>query len=51
MIYQYHFMLLLHFTCKQHLDIPFYLLRALGKMAGKVKDKLEASSTFFIMVL
>lgn len=43
MIYQYHFRLLLHFTGKQVLDIPFFLFRSLGKMSDKVKDRPESS--------
>ena len=35
MIYQYHFRLLLHFTVKQPLDLPFFLFRILGKMDDK----------------
>ena len=46
MAYQYHFRLVLHFTGKHPVDIPFYLFKSLGKMVGKVKAKQEASSTF-----
>lgn len=45
MVYQYHFSLFLHFTCKQSLDIPFYLFESLGKMVVKVKSKLDTIST------
>jgi len=38
--------LLLHFTGKHPLDIPFYFFRSLGKMDDKVQAKPEASSTF-----
>ena len=33
---QYHFRLLLHFTGREMLDIPFYLYRSLGKMSDKI---------------
>lgn len=45
MVYQQHFRLLLNFTGKQSLDIPFYLFRILGKMADKVQAKPDASNT------
>ena len=41
--YTYHFKLLLHFTGKISLDLPFYLHRRLAKMADKVKAKSEGS--------
>jgi len=34
---QYHFRLLLHFTGREMLDIPFYLYRSLGKMSDKIQ--------------
>jgi len=34
---QYHFRLLLHFTGREMLDIPFYLHRSLGKMSDKIQ--------------
>ena len=45
MIYQYHFRLLLHFTDKQPLDLPFFLFRSLGKMVDKVQARPEGSET------
>jgi len=45
-VYSYHFKLLLHFTGKTSIDIPFYLFRSLGKMCDKVqykKDNYETS--------
>ena len=33
---QYHIRILMHFTRKKPLNIPFYLFRSLGKMANKV---------------
>jgi len=44
----YHFTLLLHFTCKKPLNMPYYLLRSLTKMDSKVQDKpQEASNILF----
>lgn len=45
-VYSYHFKLLLHFTGKTSIDIPFYLFRSLRKMCDKVqlrKDDCETS--------
>lgn len=45
-VYSYHFKLLLHFTRKVSIDIPFYLFRSLGKICDKVqfkKDNYETS--------
>lgn len=45
-VYSYHFKLLLHFTGKESIDIPFYLFRSLRKMCDKVqlrKDDCETS--------
>ena len=44
-VYSYHFKLLLHFTGKISLDLPFYLHRSLSKMADKVQEKSEGSET------
>lgn len=38
-ICQYHFTPLMHFTRKSPLNLPFYLLRSLNKMANKVQGK------------
>ena len=35
-VYSYHFKLLLHFTGKTSIDLPFYLFRSLSKMCDKV---------------
>jgi hypothetical protein len=35
----YHFRLLLHFTGKKPMNMPFYLLKSLTKMASKVQPK------------
>ena len=40
----YHFRLLLHFTGKQPLNMPFYLLKGLTKMASKVQAKPHIES-------
>jgi hypothetical protein len=45
MIYQYHIRLLLHFTCKDLMNLPFYLLRIIGKMVDRVQDKSKAMET------
>ena len=45
-IYMYHFKLLIHFTGKKMIDIPFYLFRNLGKMADKVQGRPERSETY-----
>jgi hypothetical protein len=39
MIYQYHIRLLLHFTGKYLMNIPFYLFRSMGKMVDRVQAK------------
>jgi len=41
-VYSYHFKLLLHFTRKISLDLPFYMFHSLGKMYDKVQLKKEA---------
>jgi hypothetical protein len=45
MIYQYHIRLLLHFTGKDSMNIPFYLLRSMGKMSDRVQAKSKAVDT------
>jgi hypothetical protein len=45
MVYQYHIKLLMHFTRKEPLNIPFYLLINLGKMLDKVQDKSKKLGT------
>ena len=45
-VYSYHFKLLLHFTGKASIDIPFYLFQSLTKMCDKIqlkKDECETS--------
>jgi hypothetical protein len=45
MLYQYHIRLLLHFTGKYAMNIPFYLLRSMGKMSDRVQAKSKAVDT------
>jgi hypothetical protein len=45
MIYQYHIRLLLHFTGKDLMNLPFYLFRSIGKIANKVQAKSKAVDT------
>jgi hypothetical protein len=45
MIYQYHVILLLHFTRKDLINLPFYLFRSIGKMADRVQAKSRAVDT------
>jgi hypothetical protein len=44
-LYQYHIRLLLHFTGKDEMNIPFYLLRSIGKMSDRVQSKSKAVDT------
>lgn len=44
-VYSYHFKLLLHFTGKASIDLPFYLFRSLSKMCDKVQLKKESCDT------
>jgi hypothetical protein len=52
-VYQYHVILLMHFTRKSPLNLPFYLYRRLGKMEDKVQardDQLKSSFFHFSLV-
>jgi hypothetical protein len=52
-VYQYHIRLLMHFTGKSPLKLPFYLYRILGKMANRVQaraDQLKSSLFHFFLV-
>jgi hypothetical protein len=40
----YHFILLLHFTGKKPINMPYYLLKSLTKMASKVQAKPQKAS-------
>jgi hypothetical protein len=44
-LYRYHIRLLLHFTGKVEMIIPFYLLRSIGKMSDRVQSKSKAVDT------
>ena len=44
-VYSYHFKLLLHFTGKVSIDLPFYLFRSLSKMCDKVQLSKEDCET------
>jgi len=45
MLYWYHIILFLHFTGKDEMNIPFYLLRSMGKMSDRVQAKSKAVDT------
>jgi hypothetical protein len=47
MIYQYHIRLLLHFTGKDLMNIPYYLFRSMGKMDDRVQAKSKAVTLVF----
>jgi hypothetical protein len=47
MLYQYHIRLVLHFTGKDEMNIPFYLLRSMVKMSDKVQEKSKVVDTSF----
>jgi hypothetical protein len=38
-LYHYHIRMLLHFTGKIEMNVPYYLLRSIGKMSDRVKAK------------
>jgi hypothetical protein len=38
-VYQYHIRLLMHFTGRKHLNLPYYLFRSLGNMDDDVQVK------------
>jgi hypothetical protein len=44
-LYQYHISFLLHFIGKDEMNIPFYLLRSIGKMSDRVQYKLKVVDT------
>jgi hypothetical protein len=45
MIYQYHIRLMLHFTCKYAVNLPFYLFKSIGKISDRVQAKSKAVDT------
>jgi hypothetical protein len=42
MIYQYHIRILLHFTGKDVMNLPFYLFRSIDKMVDRVQANYKA---------
>lgn len=44
-VYSYHFKLLLHFTRKASIDLPFYVFHSLSKMCDKVQLRKKACET------
>jgi hypothetical protein len=44
-LYQYHIRLLLHFTGKIEMNIPYYLLRSIGKMSDRIQSKSKDVDT------
>jgi hypothetical protein len=44
-LYQYHIRLLLHFTGKIEMNIPYYLLRSIGNMSDRVQSKYKVVDT------
>jgi hypothetical protein len=52
-VYQYHIRILMHFTGKNPLNLPFYLYRSLGKMSDRVQakdDQVKTSLFHFSLV-
>jgi hypothetical protein len=52
-VYQYHIRLLMHFTGRKPLNLPYYLFRSLGKMVDRVqvrKDQGEPSLFHFSLI-
>jgi hypothetical protein len=45
MLYQYHIRILLHFTGKDEMNIPFYLLRSMGKTSDRFQAKSKVVDT------
>jgi hypothetical protein len=44
-LYEYHIRLLLHFTGKIKMNIPYYLLRIIGKMLDRIQSKSKDVDT------
>jgi hypothetical protein len=44
-LYQYHISLMLHFTAKIEMNIPYYLLRSIGKMSDRIQSKSKDVDT------
>jgi hypothetical protein len=47
MVYQYHIRILLHFTGKEAMNLPFYLFISIGNMVDTVQSKSEKVYTSF----
>ena len=47
MVNQYNIRLLLHFTGKESMNLPFYLCRSIGKMSDRVQAKYNQVDTNF----
>jgi hypothetical protein len=45
MIYQYHIRILLQFTGKDRMNLPFYMFRSIGKMVDRVQAKSKVVDT------
>jgi hypothetical protein len=45
MVYQYHIRLLLHFTGKESMNLPFYIFRSIGNMSYRVQSKSNQLDT------
>jgi hypothetical protein len=45
MLYQYQIRILIHFTGKDEMNIPFYLLRSMRKMSDRVQAKSKVVDT------
>jgi hypothetical protein len=45
MVYEYHIILLLHFTGKEAMNLPFCLFRSIGKISNKVQAKSKQLDT------
>jgi hypothetical protein len=45
MVYQYHIRLLLHFTGKESMNLPFYIFKSIGNMSDRVQAKSKHVDT------
>jgi hypothetical protein len=53
MVYQHHIILLLHFTGKESMNLPFYLFRSIGNMSDRVQyksKKVDTSVFHFVLI-
>jgi hypothetical protein len=44
-LYEYHIRILLHFTGKIEMNIPYYFLRSIGKMSDRIQSKSKDVDT------